>query len=79
VWRYESEFWEENDPYGDRFSRPIPRSCCVAIVLIPATALYVLIRRDWAAVPFVIVMALLFWGVAELARRKADRLDFRGG
>jgi hypothetical protein len=77
VWRWESEFWQENDPDGDRFSKPVPRSCCVAFVLIPGTLLYVLVTRDWTAVPFVIVMTLLFWGVAELARRKADQTDFR--
>jgi hypothetical protein len=77
VWRWESEFWQENDPYGDRFSKPVPRSCCVAFILIPATLLYVFMTRDWTAIPFVIVMTLLFWGVTELARRKADRMDFR--
>ena len=76
-WRWEGEFWEQNDPYGDRFSKPVPCSCCAGFVLVPATLLYVLITRDRAAIPFVIVMTLLFWGVAELARRKADQMDFR--
>ena len=79
VWRWQSEFWQENDPYGDRFSKPVPRSCCVVFLLIPATVVYVLVTRDWTAIPFIVAMTLLFWGVAELARRKADHMDFRRG
>ena len=71
VWQFDSEFWD------GRLSKAVPLSCCAAFVLIPGTALYVLITRDWAAIPFVIGMSLLFWGVAKLARRKADQLDFR--
>ena len=76
VWKIESDFWQENDPYGDRFSKPVPRSCCVAVVLILATLLYVLITRHWTAIPLVILMTLLIGGIAALAKRKADRLEF---
>lgn len=71
VWELDREFWD------GRLAKPVPLSCCAAFVLIPGTALYVLITRDWAAIPFVIILSLLFWGVAKLARRRADQLDFR--
>lgn len=79
AWRRESDFWQQNDPYGDRFSKPLPPSCCVAFVLVPATLLYVPITGDWTAIPFVLVMTLLFWGVAQIARRRANRTDYRRG
>ena len=79
VWRVESDFWRENDPYGDRFSKPLPRSCCVALVLIPLILICVFITRDWTTAPAIILVTLLIGGIAELARRKADRMDFRGG
>ena len=72
AWQLDREFWYEGS------SKPVPISCCAAVVLIPFTGLYVFLTRDWAAIPFVITMSLLFWGVAKLAQRKADQLDFGG-
>ncbi len=77
VWKIESDFWQEHDPYGDRFSKPVPRSCCVAVALIPATLLYVLIDVDWKELLVIPMMTLLIGGIAALARRKANQLDFR--
>lgn len=67
----------ESEDWDDRFLKPVPLSCCAAVILIPGTALYVLISRDLSAIPFVIVTSLVFCGVGTLARRHADQLDFR--
>lgn len=44
VWRIESEFWQEHDPYGDRFGTRIPAWGCVAFLLVLAVALYLAFR-----------------------------------
>jgi hypothetical protein len=41
VWKIESEFWQEHDPYGDRFGSRIPVWGCLAIVLGLAMVLYI--------------------------------------
>ena len=42
VWKIESDFWQENDPYGDRFGSPIPFWGCIAFILLLLTGLYFL-------------------------------------
>jgi hypothetical protein len=36
VWDHEREFWAENDPYGERFSKRVPVWGCVAILALIA-------------------------------------------
>jgi len=43
VWRIESEFWQEHDPFGDRFATRIPMWGCLAFLLVLGTALYLLL------------------------------------
>ena len=44
VWKLESEFWQLNDPYGDRFAKSVPWYGCVGIVIAAAALLYVFLR-----------------------------------
>ena len=44
VWRLERDFWNANDPYGERFGRHIPWWGCVGFILVVATAVFALIR-----------------------------------
>ena len=77
VWRWESEFWQENDPYGDRFSKPIPGWCCFTLVAIPAALLFVLVTKFRAPLIGILIAALILWPVGVLAKRRADQIDFR--
>lgn len=43
AWRTESEFWQEHDPYGDRFGSRIPWWGCLAVVAGIAAILYMLL------------------------------------
>ena len=42
AWRIESEFWQEHDPYGDRFGSTIPRWGCLVVLAGIAVVLYLL-------------------------------------
>ena len=77
VWRRESEFWQENDPDGERFSKPLPGWCCFALLVIPAALLFVLIRYFRDALIGFLAAALILWPVGVLAKRRADKTDFR--
>jgi len=44
VWAVESDFWNEHDPYGDRFGTRISRSGCAAFVMMVAVVLYFVFR-----------------------------------
>ena len=44
VWKIESEFWQEHDPFGDRFGTRIPPWGCFAFMLALGTALYLVLR-----------------------------------
>ena len=79
VWRCDSEFWQEMDPDGDRFSKPVPGWCCLAILIIPAALLFVLLRIDPDPIIGILGAALILWPVGVLAKRRADRTDYRSG
>jgi hypothetical protein len=44
VWKVESDFWQEHDPFGDRFGARIPVWGCLAFVLILAVTIYLVLR-----------------------------------
>jgi hypothetical protein len=44
VWGVESDFWQEHDPYGDRFAKRIPTWGCIAFAFVVAAALYFAFR-----------------------------------
>jgi hypothetical protein len=44
VWRIESEFWQEHDPFGDRFGTRMPLWGCLAFLLVLGSALYLILR-----------------------------------
>ena len=44
VWKIESDFWREHDPFGDRFGTRISLWGCSAFMLLLATALYLVLR-----------------------------------
>lgn len=44
AWRAESDFWQEHDPYGDRFGGRIPLWGCAAFVAGIAAIAYLLLR-----------------------------------
>ena len=44
VWSIESDFWQEHDPYGDRFARRISPWGCIAFVVAVAAVLYFVFR-----------------------------------
>jgi hypothetical protein len=44
VWKLESEFWQEHDPFGDRFGTSVPMWGCLAFLLVLGTALYFTLR-----------------------------------
>lgn len=77
VWRRKSEFWQENDPYGDRFSKPAPGWCCLALPVILLGLLFVLVRRFPAPMMGLLGAALILWPVGVLAARRAEKTDFR--
>jgi hypothetical protein len=77
VWRWESEFWQENDPYGDRFSKPLPGWCCFALLVVPAALLFVLVTKFRAPLIGILIAVLILWPVGVLAKRRADQTDFR--
>lgn len=77
VWRWESDFWQENDPCGDRFSKPLPGWCCAALLLVPAVVLFALVTTFRAPLIGIAVAALILWPIGMLAKRKANRADFR--
>lgn len=41
VWKSESEFWQEHDPYGERFGWRIPSWGCLTFILVVMAGLYV--------------------------------------
>ena len=77
VWRWESEFWQENDPYGDRFSKPLPGWCCLTVLLVPAALLFALAPRSRDLLIGIVFAALILWPVGVLAKRRATKSDFR--
>lgn len=76
VWRWESEFWQENDPYNDRFSKRLPGWCCLASLVVPASVLFALLRNFRDPLIGILAAALILWPVGVLAKRRADRTDF---
>jgi len=74
VWRFELEM----DPYFDRYSTRVPGWCCLVILLIPAGLLFALLRMHPPIVG-ALIAALLLWPVGWLAKRRADRTDYRSG
>ena len=80
VWRSDSEFWRINDPYGERFWRDfdLPWWGCLGTPLVVGALLYgFLIAHDWRVAALLVAEVAFMLGVAELARRKADKMDFR--
>jgi hypothetical protein len=77
VWRWESEFWQENDPYGDRFSKPVPGWCCLATLLVSAALLFALVPNLRDVLIGIAIAALILWPVGVLAKRRADKADFQ--
>lgn len=77
VWRLESEFWQANDPDGDRFSKPLPGWCCFALLAVPAALLTVLITKSTVPLIGILGALLILWPVGVLAKRRADKIDFR--
>lgn len=77
AWRWESEFWQEMDPYGDRFSKPLPGWCCLAFVVIPAALLFALVPKSRVPLIGIVIAALILWPVGVFAKRRADQTDFR--
>jgi hypothetical protein len=78
AWHSDHELWREKDPYGERFTKPFPLSCCAALVLIPAIILSFVLTGSWVAIPFVAVPTLLILALAVHAQRRAEKMDFRG-
>jgi hypothetical protein len=76
VWRWESEFWQENDPDGDRFSKPLPGWCCFALLVIPVALGVVLVKYP-APLIGILAALLILWPVGVLAKRRAEQTDFR--
>jgi len=44
VWDYEREFWAENDPDGDRFSKRLPVWGCLAVLALLAMVAFTIYR-----------------------------------
>lgn len=44
VWDYERDFWAENDPDGDRFSKRVPVWGCLAALALMALAVFLILR-----------------------------------
>lgn len=44
VWTVERDFWQEHDPYGDRFSKPIPLWGCLTFLVFVTAVLYLVFR-----------------------------------
>jgi len=44
VWAVESQFWQEHDPYGDRFATRMSPWGCIAFVVAVALVLYLAFR-----------------------------------
>ena len=44
AWAIDSDFWQEHDPYGDRFGTRISLWACLALLLVVAVALYFAFR-----------------------------------
>lgn len=44
AWAVESDFWQEHDPFGDRFGTRIPPWGCIAFVAVVALVLYFVFR-----------------------------------
>jgi hypothetical protein len=76
VWRWESEFCQENDPYGDRLAKRLPGWCCFALLAILAGLLFVLVREYPAPLIGIFAALLILWPVGVLAKRRADQTDF---
>ena len=71
----EEAFFAENDPYGDRFSKPLPGWCCLVLIAVPATILIVFVKRYLTLIG-VLGALLILWPVGILAKRRADRTDY---
>jgi hypothetical protein len=44
VWKVESDFWQDHDPFGDRFGTRIPLWGCLTFTLAVAAVLYLVVR-----------------------------------
>lgn len=44
VWTIESDFWQEHDPFGERFAPRIPLWGCIAFLVVVAIVLYFVFR-----------------------------------
>lgn len=44
VWAIERDFWQEHDPYGDRFGKRIPLWGCVGFAVVGAAVSYFVFR-----------------------------------
>lgn len=44
VWAIERDFWQEHDPYGDRFGTRIPLWGCIGFAVLVAAVLYLVFR-----------------------------------
>lgn len=49
VWKIECDFWEANDPFGDRFGTRIPAWGCIVGLLVAAAALYLFVTLTFTA------------------------------
>lgn len=76
AWTVESEFWQENDPYGDRFSKPLPGWCCLALLLVPVPLLFGFVTKSREPLIGILIAALILWPVGVLAKRRADQTNF---
>ena len=44
AWAVESKFWQEHDPFGDRFAKSIPALGCLAFMAVMVVVLYFTFR-----------------------------------
>jgi len=79
VWQLESEFWNVHDPDGERFAPrvEIPAWGCLGFLLLLGAVIYGFTTRDWIGVALIVTLSLYGLGMGLIARRKADKIDYR--
>jgi hypothetical protein len=70
-----------SDQWADGFVPPTRREIsgwgCLALILLAGALAYAAISGNWLSLPFIIAYGLFFVGVGALAKRNADKTDFR--
>jgi hypothetical protein len=59
--------------------RPLPAWCCFAVLAVPVALLFLFVTRLRDPLIGILLAALILWPVGVLAKRRADRTDFRTG